>query len=86
MFYGEVSDDSDGTLELVLAHSIPTSRSVDLDGDIQLRVEAEHDEAFHPPRSQRPDGRPFCPPATPSRAGQPESSAAPPAPAAGADR
>ena len=44
MFYGEVSDDSDGPLEL--CRPLHSNVAVDLDGDIQLRVEAEHDEAF----------------------------------------
>jgi DNA-binding transcriptional MerR regulator len=44
VFYGEVSDDSDGPLEL--CRPLHSNVAVDLDGDIQLRVEAEHDEAF----------------------------------------
>jgi DNA-binding transcriptional MerR regulator len=44
VFYGEVSDDSDGPLEL--CRPVKSSVAIDLADDIQLRVEAEHDEVF----------------------------------------
>jgi DNA-binding transcriptional MerR regulator len=43
IFYGEVSDDSDGPLELCRPVA---DAAVDPAGDLQLRVEPAHDEAF----------------------------------------
>ena len=42
VFYGEVSDDSDGPVELCR----PVAGAVDVAGDVQLRTEPAHDEAY----------------------------------------
>ena len=47
VFYGEVSEDSDGPIELCRPVAFDTTATaVDDLGDIQLRVEPEHDEAY----------------------------------------
>jgi DNA-binding transcriptional MerR regulator len=46
VFYGEVSDDSDGPMEL--CRPVSTEGHLDLEqlGDVEARTEAEHDEVF----------------------------------------
>ncbi|MFZ0250208.1 MAG: MerR family transcriptional regulator [Acidimicrobiales bacterium] len=46
IFYGEVSDDSDGPVELCRPVALPPEESADFGPDIETRVEAAHDEAF----------------------------------------
>jgi DNA-binding transcriptional MerR regulator len=46
VFYGEVSDDSDGPLELCRPLAPPASGSVGLRADVEVRVEQAHDEVF----------------------------------------
>jgi DNA-binding transcriptional MerR regulator len=44
VFYGEVSDDSDGPIEL--CRPVAIDSGAEAAGDMQLRVEAAHDEAY----------------------------------------
>jgi len=46
VFYGEVSDDSDGPVELCRPVAPPDEGSTDVGSDIEIRVEAAHEEAF----------------------------------------
>jgi DNA-binding transcriptional MerR regulator len=46
VFYGEVSDDSDGPVELCRPLAPPAGDLADVGTDVQLRVEPAHDEAF----------------------------------------
>jgi len=46
VFYGEVSQDSDGPLELCRPVTAPAQDPAGLGADVQLRVEPAHDEAF----------------------------------------
>ena len=46
VFYGEVSDDSDGPIELCRPVAPDVDVQVEATGDIELRVEPAHDEAY----------------------------------------
>ncbi len=46
VFYGEVSEDSDGPVELCRPVAAPAEGSTDFGSDIEIRVEAAHEEAF----------------------------------------
>src|SRR5579875_1247945 len=46
VFYGEVSDDSDGPVELCRPVTLPAGGPPDVGTGIEVRVEAAHEEAF----------------------------------------